>query len=495
MGDTDIRKIAAGMWRRWKSSEEGMALITVVILGLILSTLGFTLFALATYEYNQATYRDQSASAFWLAEAAIEHAKAEIFRDSTWAAGFDSVTKGEGWYNLSIADTVFGGEDAKRLYSQGYVPRPGGGFVERDIELLVEISAVPWEFALFSMQDIYALGNPGVCGRVHGNGEVDAGGSSFDQLADSCAGGTRDHITDGFDVQPRGMHSEPWYYPSTTYYYVVGEPSHAVGPGQALVYRALTPGTPVCADSLIAGAILADIRGGIRVMLAGAIDAGDGVGVDYGAASVSYDLLTTAAIDNVFHWEAGKCSLDLWHGDEYVIVNFGEYLDGTSPAWISHLDVDDNPAYDAPIRSSVFNTRYKSGTDTSDVVALTDTENWEGGNNIFSHIQIVPENGIALLIHGIDMSGPAHIEFGTPAKPAVCYLTGDITGNFNANGNIYGTMVVLGTIDQINGNVDFHFEPGYEANLPPYLQPFWPLNPFGHITVLLWREVPPRYET
>ena len=69
-----------------------------------------------------------------------------------------------------------------------------------------------------------------------------------------------------------------------------------------------------------------------------------------------------------------------------------------------------------------------------------------------------------------------------------------ITGSFGANGNVYGTTIVLGSIDKLTGNIDFHYEPGYKPNLPPYLQPFWQ-NSSGHLEVLLWREVKPRYQS
>ncbi len=480
-----------GAGRNHGRREEGMALVAVVIMGLVLTILGMTLFGMATYEYNQATYRDRSASAFWLAEAAIERAKGEIFRSQHWSVGFDSIASGEGWYKLAIGDTTIYGDSARYIFAQGFVPRAAGGYVERAIEVFGAVGAAAFEYALFSMGDIEARGNPGVCGLVHANGEVDDGGSALDQLADTCRGGYDDYVSEGFVVIPPAMRTPAQYYPFHSYYYVVGEPGHAPGAGRALVYRALTPGAAVCADSLAIGAVLETIRDGTRVMLKDSLDAlQDGVPVLYTVDRVSYGFLTTAAIDKTFHWTAGECTLDTRYGDESVVVNFGEYLQGTAPEWQSNLGFDDAPAYPAPILSTVINTRYTSA-DTS-ITALTNTANWTGGNNLFSHVRFTPANGIALLIHGIAMSGPSHIEIGTPDDPALFYLTGSILGNFNANGNIWGTTIVLGTIDRLTGNVDFHFHGGYKVELPPYLQPFWQ-SPSGYLRVLLWREVPPRY--
>lgn len=468
-----------------------MALVTVVIMGLILTILGLSLFGMATYEYNQTSDRDRSASAFWLAEAAIERAKGEIFRQQHWSVGFDSIAAGEGWYKLAIGDTTIDGDSARYIFAQGFVPRMGGrGYVERAIELFGSVGAAAFEYALFSMGNIVARGNPGVCGLVHANGEVDDGGTSLEQLSDTCRGGEEDHVSEGFEVLPPAVRTPAQYYPLDTYYYVVGEPAHPLGVGRALIFRALTPGRPVCADSLEPGAILETIRGGIRVMLKDSLDAADGVSVAYTATHVSYGLSSSAAIDRTFHWTAGECSLDTRYGDQGVVVNFGEFVAGTTPEWESNLSIDDAPSYPAPISSSVINTRYTSA-DTS-IVALTDTDNWTGGNNTLTHVRFMPANGIALIIHGIAMSGPSHLEVGTPDDPALFYVTGSILGNFNANGNIWGTTIVLGTIDRITGNIDFHFHGGYKVELPPYLQPFWQTGS-GHLKVLLWREVPPRY--
>lgn len=470
-------RIANRLRARRIGREEGAALVTAVVMGFIFAILAISVFAIAYYEYGQVTYRDQSASAFWLADAAIEHAKGEIFLDTLWAAGFDSIARAEGWYSLSVSETTFEGNPATYLYAQGFVPRPGGGYVERDIEVFADVGPSLMEFALFSMHDIEARGTPGVCGLVHANGDVDDGGNSFDELADSCEG-RGDHISDGFVVYPPGMRTEPAYYPGTTYYYVLGELVHADGPGNAWI-----------ASANLAGASPTDtlwLRTGLPVRKV------DQVSTTYSAnpPRLSFDFAGPAQIAAMFDWATGSCFLSTAAGDSNVIVNFGEHLLGGT-AWKTDLDFHDNPAYDEPILSSVFNTRYTSA-DTS-LIALTDSINWDGGNTELSIVNFLPENGIALLIHSIAMSGPAQILIGSPTQPAVFYITGSITGNFNANGDIYGTTIVLGEIDRITGTVDFHYDPDFQENLPPYLQPFWPEPPPGHVEILLWREVPPKY--
>ena len=207
-----------------------MALVAVVFLGMLFTIMGLAVFALSGYEYGQATQRDDSGSAFWLAEAAIEHAKAEIFKDMTWTAGFDSVALSgvdEGYYSLTVEDSSYGGEDATRLFARGFIRRPGASYVERDVEVFAKIGPAALMYAIFSMNCIEAGGNVDVCGLVHGNQCVIDGGSAFDS-PDSCT--YEGALSDSFEVIPPAIRMEPWFYPNTTYYYVVGHPTSTDDP-------------------------------------------------------------------------------------------------------------------------------------------------------------------------------------------------------------------------------------------------------------------------
>src|SRR5262245_42921593 len=179
--------------------------------------------------------------------------KGEVLRQLLWSVGFDSIPKGEGWYSLSISDTTFAGRPAKYVYSQGFVPRRYGGYVERDIELFADLSPAAFEYALFGMHDINAQGNPSVCGLIHANGDVNSGGSSVEQIDDSCRGGD-DHISEGFLLYPPGMRTSPIYYPKTTYYYVVGRP----GGGNAADILRYDPTGSLPGSIALRGGILAN---------------------------------------------------------------------------------------------------------------------------------------------------------------------------------------------------------------------------------------------
>jgi hypothetical protein len=466
-----------GRWGR-RSSQEGMALITVVILGLVFSVLGISLFAMTGYEHAQVSYRDQSASAFWLAEAAIEHMKGEVFRQLQWNVGFDSIPKGEGWYNLSVIDTTYGGRPAKYIFSQGFVRRPGGGYVERDIEVFADVSPAAFEYALFAMNDIDAGGNAGVCGRVHSNGVVNIGGSALDQEDADCPGGN-DHISEDFLIYPPAIRTDPRYYPSTSYYYVLGNPIVPAG-NRAWVATTDTAGTPLASRYVL--------RNGVTVSKF------DSVSASYSLLPqprVNLDFSTSGTISALFDQETGKCRLRDEDGDQFVVVNFGEYVQG-GITWKANLEINDSPSFSAPIVSSVINARYTSA-DTS-IAALTDSINWTGGNTTLRQVRFIPSNGIAAVIYSFDVSGPSNLSIGSPTQSALFYITGSITGNANANGDIYGTTIVLGIVRSLRGNITFHYDGDYQEQLPAYLHPFWQ-NPSGHVDVLLWREVPPKYSS
>ena len=367
---------------RRRSDERGMALVAVVFLGMLFTIMGLAVFALSGYEYGQATQRDDSGSAFWFADAAIEHAKAEIFNDITWDAGFDSVSLSgtdEGYYSLAIGDTVYDGEPATWMFARGFIRRPGAGVVERDVEVFARVSPAGFLYALFSMDSINTTGNVGVCGLVHGNDLIDDGGSSLGAPNDSsCEAETV--LSDSFEVIPPGIRTEPSFYPNTTYYYVVGKPS---GPyDRVIILRARVGGAWV-------------VRGGITADSVGFMldENGGNARVNYSGATIVYQFANTANVNAMFNQTTGVCSLRT--GDNTVIVNFGEHLQGSAVSWISDLKLGDTNSFPNPVQSTVINTRYIENSSPQDVSieALTNTDNWAGGNFEFQQIQMIPTNG------------------------------------------------------------------------------------------------------
>jgi hypothetical protein len=448
--------------------ERGMALLTVIILGLVFTTLGLTLYALASREWAQVRHRDDSASAFWLADAAIEHAKGKLFNDITWDSGFVAPQAlGEGTYTLALTDSTYGGQPALHMYARGFVPKPSGGYTERDVEVFASVYPAAFEYAIHCMNEIHTSGNVGACGRVHGNDLVDDAGSSLDP-PHGCTTGKA--ITEGFVVIPPVIRTEPQYYPNTTYYWVVGKPA---GPfTDALILKA---------DP--AGAFT--IRTGHTATQVGTIATNNYTGA---GTPIQYSFNNAADATTMFDWSTGICKRDSAAGHSAVVVNFGEYLQGAASK-VSNLHFK----ADYAIRSTVMNTRLKVyPPPDSSATALTDSMAWTGGNFTCQQAAFTPANGIALVLHTINDPGNSNITIGTPTSPAVFYITGSIM-KFNANGNMYGTTVVLGNITDMKGNPDFWFNNGYRPNLPPYLNGFWWNGTSGIADILLWREPSPLY--
>lgn len=448
--------------------ERGVALLTVLILGLVFSILGLSIYSMATYEWGQTKFRDDSGSAFWLAEAAIEHAKGELFNDITWDSGFAAPeTLGEGTYTLAFVDTTVGVSPAARMYARGFVPKPGGGSTERDVEILATVFPAAFEYAIFSMHDIHTTGNMGVCGRVHANEDLIIDGSSMDP-PDSCGADTTK--TSGFTITPPTIRTEPDYYGLGTYYFVVGKPAAGVQDSVWIV-------TPDPAGALT-------IRTGVKVRYVASMKV-----ANYNAGPIAYDF-NTAKATSLFDWTTGICKRDTAGADLYVVVNFGECLN-VGPQRLSNLSFN----ADVTIKSTIVNTRYIAYPDTS-LTGLLNTANWSGGNlSNLQKIIVQPASGIAIIAHNFNDTGVSNISIGTPANPAVFYLTGDMNG-VNANGNFYGTVVVLGSIGNtspIKGNADFWFNNGYRVNLPPYLNGFWTPGTSGVAEIIYWREPPPLY--
>jgi hypothetical protein len=138
--------------------------------------------------------------------------------------------------------------------------------------------------------------------------------------------------------------------------------------------------------------------------------------------------------------------------------------------------------------STIFNTRY-IGPDT-EIGSLVDTENWAGGVTTFREIAFEPTNGFAIAVHAAELPGAANIRMGTPQFPCLFYVTGNMDP-FTGNGELFGSTIVLGDVDQLTGNPDFNYDPNFIDLLPDYLQQQYGSS--GFTDVLFWREIPPQY--
>ena len=68
--------------RRSPPGEEGYSVFTVTVFAFIIIIAGFAIYAVASYETKGALYRQNSSEAFYLADGAIERARAKFLENS-----------------------------------------------------------------------------------------------------------------------------------------------------------------------------------------------------------------------------------------------------------------------------------------------------------------------------------------------------------------------------------------------------------------------------
>ena len=86
--------------------KAGYTLLAVMIFVLVLTIAGSMFFAMASYETKGAMYRERSSEAFYLADGAVERARAKLLDDRSWRAGWSDVQAGRGHYDLTIRDST-----------------------------------------------------------------------------------------------------------------------------------------------------------------------------------------------------------------------------------------------------------------------------------------------------------------------------------------------------------------------------------------------------
>lgn len=329
-------------------------------------------------------------------------------------------------------------------------PAPQDSGARKQAAFHLEVSPPDRGYAILSVGLLRAAGNVSACGRIHSNVAIDRLGSALEAPGD-CPDSLI--LTEGFTVIPPSVRTDPALYPKTTYYFVVPHPEPSLQ--RAWIVKSSPAGDLT-------------LRTGIKASLV------DSLAISRLGAFVNYSFQNPVAIAAMFDWDIGKCCLDRVGGDEHVIVNFGEYL-LESPATFANVDLQDGPNRQTPLRSTIVNTRYRGLS--LGRAALVDSSNWEGGGIALRQVSFRPTNGIAVIAQSIQVSGISDLEVGTTNEPAILYVTGSISGNWNLTGCLVGSTIVLGSVNRVSGNAEFRGDSGYEAVLPPFLGRFWHADP------------------
>jgi hypothetical protein len=423
--------------------EAGFALLTVVIFSLVILIAGIALFAMASYETKGALYRQESSEAFYLADGAVERARAKFLEDVTWRDGWANISGGRGEYDLAVRDTTYSDSAAVQLLAQGRV-----GKAKRDVEVMAKLRATAYGLSLLVMGDADVGGNLCVHGDMHVTGDPDFGPGDVHL---QCG-----EYTSGFPIIPPPVYTDPAHYPEATYYNVRG--NIVGGVPQARIFNG---------DGVDITSVLGDSLVGVMT---------------YTAATKTFEYsFTGARVAQYFDDSLGVFRRS--PGDQAVVVNFGEGAVVNPPGvqGISDLVID---GVATTVHTTVINTRF-TGADQDQRV---EADYWMGGLTLVRQATFEPYYGVALITKDFQKTGGAGVFVGSEAWPALAYVTGDVV-DVNANFVLVGAITVLGDWHS-TGGPDLTWDPGFLETLPSYLIETWPTGTSGTLQVLRWREVP-----
>jgi hypothetical protein len=420
----------------------GYVLMGAMVFMVVLMIAGAAFFGIGASETRQALNRQRSSEAFCLADGAIERARAKLLEDRAWRNGWTDATAGHGTYDLSIADTTYGGlNDVVCLTATGDVRN-----ARRRIEALAE---VPPSYA-----DLPLLigGNADIRGNLCLDGDAHINGDGHDPHL-TC-GGT---YTDQFAITPAPIYTDPAHFPNATYYYVRGNRVGSIT--YARIYDATGRNiSPDLGDSL---------TGGI---------------VTYSAATktFTYNFDTAARISAYFDEATGIFSRTT--GTSAVVVNFGEppVLNPPGNEGVAAI-VFDGPS--ASIRATVIDTRFIGASEADRLDPLM----WMGGLTTVKQVTWEPAYGIAMVVYDFQKQGGSLVQIGTAAWPALLYVTHTVPA-LNSNFVLVGSLICLGDFHS-SGGPNITFDGGFVPNLPDYLTEDWTPGVSGTMKVLSWREV------
>lgn len=431
------------------SSRSGYALFTVVVFTFLVLIVGFAFFAIASYETKAAFYRENSSEAFYLADGAVERARGKFLEDRAWRDGYSNEVspyqdvEPRGEYDLTVTDTTYLGEDALYLLAEGRVKN-----ATRRVGVVVDVPPTTFGLTMLIMGDADVNGNLCMPGDGHVNGDGDFGNHDSHL---HCGGA----YTEGFEIDPPPIFTDPGHFPGATYYYVEG--CRIGGTTRARIYDENQVNiTSTFGDSLV----------GL---------------VSWNNGSRTYTFqFTGGKADQYFNDVTGKFSRA--PGDRAVVVNFGETLGmAGNPADVrSSLILNETTV----IHTTFINTRFTAVADSERIVEA----NWFGGTADFKKVSLEPYYGIGLIPKDIFHSGGAsNLVLGTEAYPCLVYATGSLEFG-NANFRLRGSLIVLGNYTS-RGGPDIIYDDGFIENLPDYLLDEWVPGTSGTLKILSWREL------
>jgi len=426
------------------ASQSGYSLVAVMIFIFVVIISGICFFALSAHESSSAMYRQETTEAFYLADAAIERARAKFLEDRAWRDGWTDEACGGGLYSLTVADTTYSGlVDCVQLVASGAVGRSA-----RSVEVIAEVPPTALALAVQVSGDADVNGDICVLGNLLVNGDNDFGPHDVHlQCGD---------LADNVQITPPPIFTDPGHFPGATYYYVKG--TEVAGTYQARIFDA-------------AGN---DLTTALGDSLTGVIS------YNAGLKTFTYDFDSDALIAQYFDTSTGVFSRN--PGDSAVVINFGEtpLINPPGMFGISEVILD---ATFSTVTSTIVNTRF-TGVTTAE---RYDPAFWTGGLTSIKQITMEPDYGIALITADFMKNGGARVDVGTVTNPAYIYITNDLE-DANANFEIVGAITVLGDWTS-NGHLTIYYDTGFLGQVPSYLIDTFPEGTSGTLKVLTWKEM------
>ncbi len=435
-----------------RSGQEGFVLLALVVFILVVITVCTSLFAMASYETKAALYRQHSHEAFNLAEGALERARAKLLEDRSWRDGWDDAPVAfedlgtSATYDLAISDTSL--PDLPQLHSPVCLRAEGHvGNAHRAIEAIADLPPTGFDMPLFVKGTAEIGGNLRIEGATHVNEDATGNKGHGDPHIVSEEG-----YTEGFELRPPIIYTDPDHFPDATYYYVKG--------------------------TKVGSACRARIFDRHMNDITGTVNMAPFTSYDAKTKTYTYNFNTAARIAEYFHPTTGVFRMA--SGDNSIVVNFGELPLGPSGALYQALNFDGGKSVSIP--ATVINSRFAGSTTEQRL----DTGQWDGATIMAKQVKFEPLNGIALICHDLKRNGSSHAYLGTAAHSALVYLTRDVV-TINSNLHVYGALICLGDFHS-SGGPDIIYDSAFLASLPSYLLDGWTPGVSGTLRIYRWRE-------
>jgi len=430
--------------------QEGYVLLAVTVLTFAMIIGSLAIFTTSSSETRLSHRRSDATKAFYLADGALERARARLADDRNWRAGWSGISLGDGTYSLAITDTaVSGHNNTVKLTGAGTV-----GHVTRRVEMVAELPPSGLGLALLSQSYGFFLGRVCITGKNHHNSWAYYG--LHDRFL-RCG-----EYTKGYTISPPPIYTDAGHFPASTYYDV----------------RAYRVHGNTC-EARIFDADGNDITSALGDSLTGRVQR-------WGGHRYFFTFNSAALVRRYFDQETGIFRRAA--GDQSVVVDFGGPALERLPqgGWredsrsASYLVLTGSPS--EPVHTTLINTRF-IGYGEADRLR---SSRWRGGYFQLYHTRLEPYNGIAYIAHTTLIWRQSVI--GSAQWPALGYSTSGSLTMLQIDS--HGSLITLGRHISLFGPINLNYTEDLLRHLPAYLVNSWPDHVSGTLRVLSWRELP-----